>query len=253
MGTELAPSAASAAQMPDADFGRQIISCDSPKAALAVIQKLGLNAAEVASILYAASDVPPGLLGECLGNHAPFWQTLALEYPMHWDCFADLDIVSAIRKYTYAFRLPGESAPIERILEGFSKGFFAAHQSKMPDTAIDGEAPDAGAGEPSAFGWYVRQPLSHGKPCCVSCGKQENTDLASCWGCKIIHFCPGCRKGSGSMGHAIRGRLGYGRACVAAHAAAGNCDRDNNVTVKFFDFSSGCERSEKVTPGMPKP
>ena len=37
----------------------------------------------------------------------------------------------------------------------------------------------------------------------------------------MIHFCAACARKAGKCGHAIRGTLGYGRACVAACRAAG--------------------------------
>lgn len=195
-------------------------------------------------------------LGECLGHHHPFWKELALEYPMAWSTeFAGLDLCTAIRRYTFAFRLPGESAPIERVLDGFAKGYFAAQQGESSRTTA---AEPTGSDRPSTTsivdlslsGWYVRQPMSNGKPCCASCGKTNPTELATCWGCKQIHFCTSCRRHAGKMGHAIRGKLGYGRACVAACAAAGTLAHtgDGSRSITFFDVSSGGERSERVCP-----
>ena len=154
------------------------------------------------------------------------------------------------QKYPKRVRLPGEAAPIERIIEGFAKGFFEAQSKSM---TIQSEETSQ-AGDPFNFGWYVCQPMSGGKPCCASCGKVEQQrkaeiELEACWGCKEIHFCASCRRGAGAMGHAIRGKIGYGRACVAAREAAGTLiTKEGSTHITFWDFTARGERAVAVVP-----
>lgn len=244
-------------QIPPADpnFLAEFCACKSPKEALQVVERFDLSVTDVGRNLYEAT-VPPELLGACLGHHAPFWKELALEYAMHWKEFAGLDICTAIRRYTFSFRLPSEAAPIERVMEGFARGFFAAQENNIQPIA-DATRSITLTERPTtcdlaSSGWYVRQPMSSGKVCCASCGNTDQKELESCWGCRLIHFCPKCRRHSGSMGHSIRGKLGYGRACVAARHAAGTLSQmsDGTTGISFYDFSIGREVAQ-FTPVFP--
>jgi len=183
-------------------------ACESPKEVLKHAEPLGASGA--AAELYAAHGVVNvELLGACLGNHTPFFKELVLQYPTHF-AFTGVGIVDALRRYLYQFRLPGESAQIERILEGFARAFFVANPP---------------AKKPSS-GWYIRQPP--GERCCIHCGATEDRGhgvkgwLNTCQGCQCVTFCKVCRKNPRvSHGHAIGGMMGYGRACVAARRAGG--------------------------------
>merc|ERR1719247_3331856 len=89
------------------------------------------------------------LLGQCLGHHGDFWKQLALSYPENFACFAGMDIVQAIRAYLWRFRLPGEAAQIERIVDGFARSYF--HHNLTKDTeehkTIDGDDNDSEVGQ----------------------------------------------------------------------------------------------------------
>lgn len=123
-------------------------------------------------------------------------------------------MLAALRGYLWRFRLPGEAAPIGRILEGFALGYFNANPP--PATVARSVATD-----PIARGWYVVQPLvaKSRLPCCIACGATERSKdepLRTCTGCNVIVFCPRCVKFASRHGHAIRGCIGFGRACEAS-------------------------------------
>lgn len=184
-------------------------SCPSPKDAQALLQALGAADAASAALFAAAGRISVDLLGQVLGHHSEFSQELARCFPCHFS-FGGMDVCSALREYLYTFRLPGESAQIERILEGFAAAFFAVNP----------------AAEKPARGWYTTQPLSRGTTCCAHCGAsphdgRDNTTLLTCTGCDAVAFCSRCRKRASACGHAVCGSIGYGRACVAARVAAG--------------------------------
>lgn len=198
----------------------------SPKAALTLVESHELTPAAAGVWLYAAREsLSVKVLGACLGHHHDYWKQLAVEFPTNFD-FRGQWIVDAIRTYLWTFQLPGESAQIERIIGGFAAAFFA-HNPPLPSPARTG----LGSSDPTARGWYIKQP---GKMC-IACGaaraggfadendsfvdRQES--LNSCQACKLVAFCYPCSKRAGQLGHAIGGRIGYGRACVAAVQAAG--------------------------------
>jgi len=184
-------------------------ACATPKEALKVVSQWRTpSAAELGLLLYEANtQVPPGLLGQCLGHHDPFWQELAREYPANFAReFTGVGIVDALRNYLWRFRLPGESAQIERVLGGFARGFFLHN--------VQREGKDA---QPHV-GYYVVQPYSP-KPCCIHCGMldgDKDQPLRLCTGCNSIYFCRRCAKQASKYGHAAVCSIGYGRACLAA-------------------------------------
>lgn len=207
--------------------------------------KASLSSDDVGRLMYQAGDsVKVELLGQCLGHHGEFWKQVALSYPMNFACFAGMDIVTAIRAYLWCFRLPGEAAQIERIMEGFSRSYYHHNTSSDRDErqVIDGEftskevrglVKHKSCWDSEAVGWYVQQPLSGPKllPCCVHCGALDGDagDLVACQGCNVVHFCRKCRKSASRYGHAVVGMIGYGRACVAAKCAAGSLGPDYNI------------------------
>lgn len=194
-------------------------ACSSPKEVVTLVEKLGLSLDEVCSRLHAAAGhVDADILGSCLGHHHDFWQQFASCFPCHFD-FSGLELVTALRRYLWRFRLPGEAAPIGRILEGFALGYFNAHPprvaSKPPAKLV---APGVPFGiEPSAHGWFVHQPRT-AKSCCIACGSLERPDsaLRSCTGCGVVAFCPRCSRSASRYGHAINACIGFGRACESA-------------------------------------
>lgn len=204
------------------------------KEAVAILRASGVEASVCARWLHSASDmISPTLLGACLGHHDEYCKALAREYPLHFN-FKGMGLVSAIRCYLYHFRLPGESAQIERILEGFSRAFFECNTPTV-------EA----RWDPAAVGWYVLQPRSgKGQPCCIHCGRLDAVDLPvrPCRGCNLIHFCRICRKLASHRGHSVAGNLGYGRACVAALNSTGKL---GNGEITFCDGTGGI-RTEPI-------
>jgi hypothetical protein len=198
-------------------------SCTSPKAAKTCAQAAGLDANTLAATLWATRDnVNAELLGACLGHHDEYWKEFALKFPLNWPELSGLRVLSALRRYMSSFRLPGESAQIERIVDGFARAFFAANPANKDDGQVHS----------SSVGWYVEQPnCGIGVECCASCGKiagKENAHgLAPCQGCNVISFCRRCRRLASKHGHAAAGAIGFGRACVAAiaHRSLGDCKR----------------------------
>lgn len=194
----------------DDSFAARFNACTTPKEALKLVNQLELSVDDVCSRLHAASlSIDTTLLGECLGHHHDFWQQCAARFACHFDEFSGLSVSTALRRYLWRFRLPGEAGPIGRILEGFAHGYFEAN--KPPVAAVARKhAPCS-----HAQGYFVRQPLGpNGKPCCISCGALERSDecLTTCTGCGVVVFCQRCAKHAGKWGHAIRGCIGYGRA-----------------------------------------
>ena len=210
----------------DSAFTARFNACTEPKEVLKIAEPLG--AAQTASLLYADQSVNATLLGKCLGSHLSFFKELVRHYPQQFD-FAGTPVVTALRHYLWRFRLPGESAQIERILEGFASAFFSANKT---GGKTEGKNP--------LSGWYARQPS--GVRCCIGCGATEDKGcgekqwLSECQGCGVITFCRPCRRKLGvSQGHAIGGRLGYGRACVAAQRARGLLSADGSEPFSYTD------------------
>jgi len=195
-------------------FTQRFNACGSPKEALA--QFSHLSVATVARALYDGSPNPL-LLGAVLGHHAPYCQSLAQEYPLLFAPFRGMGVVPALRAFLWCFRLPGESAQIERVLAGFANAFFHHNQ---PRTAAGDAAGGSGVIDPTAVGYYVSQPAGpKGAPCCIHCGVldgQHGQTLKSCQSCRTVHFCRRCRKLASRRGHAAAGNIGYGRGCQAA-------------------------------------
>lgn len=183
-------------------------------------------------LFYGHGTIATQLLGAMLGNHAPFFAQLAEEYPTNFD-FAGLGVVNAIRGYLWRFRLPGEAAQIERVIQGFARAYYAQQQQQdTPASSIVATTTPSGSIVPTqipksiaaeAVGWYVVQPrdVETGEVCCAHCGSTETT-VKACTGCNIIHFCRKCRYTASKRGHAVVGSCGYGRACIAARAHVGH-------------------------------
>jgi len=165
-------------------------------------------------VLYNAGDrVSVDLLGQCLGDHRPFGLELCEKYPCNL-ALAGLDLVAALRAYLRRFRLPGESAQIDRIVTAFARAFFR-HNPALPEPGLAGRPFDE-----AAVGWYVEQPLSNGgQPCCIHCGAlgdREGQEVLVCEGCRLISFCRSCHATASRQGHVNRGWPCFGRACAAA-------------------------------------
>jgi hypothetical protein len=188
-------------------FTSRFNACSSPKEAVALISHLPVEA--VARALYNGTNVDPTLLGACLGHHHAYCQSLANEYPLSFTSFRGMDVVPALRSYLWRFRLPGESAQIERILTGFATSFFKHNQTEG--------APSAGSADRAAIGFYIAQPP--GPTCCIHCGVldgQHGQTLKACQGCNLVYFCRRCRILACHRGHAAAGNIGFGRGCQAA-------------------------------------
>jgi len=216
------------AQSIPGDFVATFNTCTSPKEVMKAAQAVGLLAEEAAKLIYeGVEQVSVDLLGTCLGNHADFCKDLAQYYPTNFASFAGMELVPAIRTYLWRFRLPGEAAQIERVIDGFARAYFA--RNPVNDNRDEKSCWDA-----SSQGWYVRQPRgSAGEACCVHCGAldgQGRGDVSACQGCGQIFFCRKCRKWASRRGHAVVGMVGYGRACVAARQEVGLLQDDGKIT-----------------------
>jgi len=202
---------------PDATFIERFNACNSPKQALLLVQDCGLmEADQLCALLAVEQHTDVNILGECLGHHHTFWQSVCGRFACHFE-FSGLDVTSALRRYLWRFRLPGEAAPIGRILEGFALGYFKANPPSegAPHTG----AQSIGRTDWAYRGYFVRQPMvKKGQPCCVACGALDRADatLHLCTGCGVIFFCRRCRAMASCYGHAIGGRVGFGRACETA-------------------------------------
>jgi len=210
--------------------------------------KTSLSPDDFGKLMYHAGDrVSVELLGQCLGHHAEFWKQAAMSYPENFACFDGMDVVPAIRAYLWRFRLPGESAQIERIVSGFARAYFHFNSEseevmENSTSSEDGQEEDESVRsrpcwDAGVMGWYTHQPLSGPKllPCCTHCGALDgdNSNLHSimaCQGCKVVHFCRRCRRNASRYGHAVVGMIGYGRACVAAKSAIGSLGPDMTIT-----------------------
>jgi len=230
-----------------AGFVSSFNACGSPKDVLKLVQAAGYSAEDLGSLLYQAeAQVDVDLLGACLGNHADFWKSFTRKYPEHFECFSGMDIVTAIRSYLWRFRLPGEAAQIDRILDGFARAYFRHNASGGLSAAGAARCWEAGA-----RGWYTRQPRSTARdqPCCVHCGALDGQigDLLACQGCQVVHFCRRCRKLASRQGHAVCGVYGYGRACVAAMREAGTLPGDGGIKIVGHGLPHGATQSVKVS------
>lgn len=241
-------------------------ACESPKQCLALVDLHGLSCDAFCQRMHAAR--PDAVrLGECLGHHHQFWQACALRFAMAFTELRGLDIVAALRLYLFHFRLPGESGPIGRILEGFARGFvhynppFSAVHVHGSSDAADERLGDAGLRQVDAtsVGWFVRQPMvlvgRVEKPCCVACGAVANDEISLrlCSGCGVVHFCRRCARLSSRHGHSVCCSVGYGRACVAATAAAGTLwlhDGESESALITYRDARGQSMREPVRSSM---
>lgn len=235
-------------------------ACDSAKRALTLFIEAGMTAADAGKMLYEAHEADAELLGECIGHHAEYWQELCHSFPRNFS-FGGMSLQEALRAYLWRFRLPGESGPIGRIIEGFAAAYYEQQQRQHPRPLLSRCA--------YVSGWYTRQPMTFkdGKerPCCVGCGKLDdgaaNNALLECGGCGVVRFCPSCRGLQNHNGHAIGGRIGFGRACVAARRLR-DADADSltmryqgtgksqeECTVRAADWAPGAHLSwQRVSP-----
>eukprot|EP00040_Diaphanoeca_grandis_P020487 m.108963 g.108963 ORF g.108963 m.108963 type:complete len:330 (+) comp27921_c0_seq1:76-1065(+) len=188
----------------------KLAQCTAPKQAFKLFEAASITPEHASKMLFEANKaVDATQLGSWIGNHHEFWQKVAVQYPKHFDMFRGMTVVEAIRTYLWRFRLPGESAQIERIMSGFSAAYY--------DLNNDGEVTSPRQND---SGWYVRQPTdAKAKPCCVHCGSFEN--IQCCQGCQAIHFCRPCIKLASRHGHAAVGHIGHGRACAVAREVQG--------------------------------
>lgn len=206
-------------------FVHRFNSCVSPKQVLELAEEMGLTVEKVCAQLASDSRVGVTMLGECLGHHHPFWQVVCSQFACHFD-FGGLDLTTALRRYLWRFRLPGEAAPIGRILEGFALGYHTANPPPVacPSTMHSIAPGVSGGTDPASRGWYIHQPMvKRGQPCCIACGALERPDSAlwTCTGCRVIVFCAKCKRSGSRYGHAIGGCIGFGRACESAARANG--------------------------------
>jgi len=229
-------------------------ACTGPKDCITLVEDHGLSTEALCTLLHAAMNTATRpsveILGECLGHHSPFWKEVASSFASHFEEFSGLDIVASLRLYLWTFRLPGESGPIERILEGFARGFIRYNQPF---------AGDPGRVNAASIGWFTQPTTSlEGKyirQCCAACGAVEDRemDLRLCTGCRTVAFCRRCARLSSRHGHSIGCSVGYGRACVAALAEARRPSPKSDagtITTIIFRSANGQYVSEEVGEHM---
>ena len=103
------------------------------------------------------------------------------------------------------------------------------------------EESEASRIEQSAWGWYIRQPLASGSsvspPVCAHFGHTgEKQAVTVCHGCDLISFCRACRLMAHRRGHSVVGRIGFGRACVAARRQQGPMETDELTGTQVITF-----------------
>ena len=135
---------------------------------------------------------------------------------------------------------PGESAQIQRILEGFAAAFYAQNKTSQRPNSLTSTRTD-----PWVRGWYVEPIVTDkGAQCCVHCGaleEQVDGDLRPCSGCEAVSFCRTCRYMAHRRGHAVVGMVGYGRACVQARRNAGTLDVEEETGTARMHFGQSVD------------
>uniref|UniRef100_A0A7S0P155 SEC7 domain-containing protein n=1 Tax=Calcidiscus leptoporus TaxID=127549 RepID=A0A7S0P155_9EUKA len=219
-------------------------SCSNPKEVVALAESHSLSPDDLCAILHAGGrNVDSDLLGACLGHHGEFWQQFADLFAYHFE-FGGLDIVTALRAYLWRFRLPGEAAPIGRILEGFALGYMNSNPPPPVGTPCRPNVPRVPGGtDPSACGWFVVQPKT-AELACIACGALARADnsLRTCTGCGVVSFCSRCGRSAGRYGHAIRASIGFGRACEAAARRNGRLS-NGHIIYKSTAIRDGVDAS----------
>lgn len=239
------------------------------KAALAYLRSNGItHARDIAKQLFEVHEqLDPTVLGQCLGHHEEVYQRVLSFYPLNFE-FAGCSFVGALRKFLWSFRLPGESMQIDRIMQSFSHSFMAQN-STSADVPVgskefwegqSGTARNQSMRSPvSNWGWYTKDAFQEDEtPCCIDCGITEHSNpevavevgsvLYACQGCRCVTFCRKCMKFASRTGHAICGRIGYGRACMAALHQQGALTE--GVSIEYSGDGKGWQQIKKVNDDM---
>eukprot|EP00294_Goniomonas_avonlea_P001924 CAMPEP_0114542156 /NCGR_PEP_ID=MMETSP0114-20121206/1690_1 /TAXON_ID=31324 /ORGANISM="Goniomonas sp, Strain m" /LENGTH=298 /DNA_ID=CAMNT_0001726445 /DNA_START=55 /DNA_END=948 /DNA_ORIENTATION=- len=200
------------------------------------------------------------LLGQLLGGHSETSKGVLQHFPSFYK-FRGVFVLDALRQFLWRFRLPGEAAQIDRIMEAFAKAYFEQN-ARSDDPALQ---KNFGTSIPSwVHGWYRRQilcvdsatPSSKPSPCCIDCGSFDR--VICCHGCERVWFCRACSRLAVRRGHAVVAKIGYGRACVAARACESggelpthiDFDRDGKNHRVFRSLDHG-RYLESWQPGSP--
>lgn len=205
------------------------------------------HARDIASTLYTHHEsLDKTRLGQCLGHHDEKWMRILGFYATLFS-FEGVEFVAALRQFLWSFRLPGESMQIDRIMQAFAHSYMTQNNANMPFQHIMSSMKPS----PSAVGWYITDVFSaeNGEtPCCIDCGITQHPDtsvaaeagsiLYKCRGCDCVTFCRKCAKYASRCGHAVCGRVGYGRACMAALKKKGALNLDDDIQYSF-DGKSG--------------
>jgi hypothetical protein len=224
------------------------------KAALHYLTTVGVShARDIASTLFEVIEqLNPGRLGQCLGNHEETWQRILAAFPFNFE-FHGLPFIQALRKFLWSFKLPGESMQIDRIMQSFAHAYMEQHnRDPLVSTGSKEYREDATGTKrkqsmrpiAASWGWYTSEAFSEGEsPCCINCGvsphanifvaSEQGSLLYPCRGCRCVTFCRKCSKFASRYGHAVCGRIGYGRACMAALELNGMLENSDNIEFSF--------------------
>ncbi|UJR16424.1 hypothetical protein I4U23_003326 [Adineta vaga] len=88
----------------------------------------------VATFLFNETGLSKRAIGEYLGEKDDFHIDVLKHFARRHDFFT-VDIVEALRRYLFAFLLPGEAQKIDRIMEAFSKRYYECN----PDIFVNAE------------------------------------------------------------------------------------------------------------------
>ncbi|EDQ87908.1 uncharacterized protein MONBRDRAFT_37798 [Monosiga brevicollis MX1] len=93
----------------------------------------GGTAHEVAEFLSNTSDLTKQAIGDYLGENKEFNLAVLDEF-VGLHSFHDLNFDTALRRYLWSFRLPGESQKIDRMMETFAKHYCQANPNVFHST-----------------------------------------------------------------------------------------------------------------------
>jgi hypothetical protein len=90
------------------------------------VQQSQYSAGELARIFFVAPGVSKSALGDFFGSTKPVSAEVLREFMALFD-LTNLSFDQSIRLFLSSFRIPGEGQIVDRLLEYFSKAFFASH------------------------------------------------------------------------------------------------------------------------------
>ncbi|BFY99374.1 hypothetical protein BsWGS_02414 [Bradybaena similaris] len=90
-------------------------------------EMLGKSPEDIAEFFHNEERLDKTVVGDFLGENEKLHKEVMYAYIDQMD-FADMDIVSALRRFLAGFRLPGESQKIDRLMEKFASRYYECNQ-----------------------------------------------------------------------------------------------------------------------------